>query len=283
MPGIRFGASGFIAAAEWTRERLQEFGVPQPTGNRLTKAEALIRDVNDRKIILAPADDHTLYIVTEALWTILEQYIVARGLGRPGRPLSGAQLAKLETMLSGADTEDEDRNPLARNTQFELYTGATLTMGDVPTRLAEPDLRVDYLGLQVGVAAKRVRSAKQLINRAKEAVEQIKSSGVPGMVAFNVDVLLKESGTGTPDKEQLDERLAGLKEVDDLLSQHDAVLGSLAFARDAAWQFGDDRPMFDFSTTYRFVIYPRTKEQKERGEEFWRKARERIDQRIENL
>lgn len=283
MPDIRFGASGFIAAAQWTRKRLEEFSVPQPAGNRLSKAGDLIREVNDRKIVLTPDDDQTLYRVTEAQWTIFEQYIVARGLGEPGRALSGAQLAKLETMLSGADTENKDLNPLARNTQFELYTGATMTMGDVPTRIGEPDLRVDYLGLDVGVAAKRVRSAKQLVKRAKEAVEQIKSSGTPGIVALNVDVLLKAIGSGTADTEQLDERLAVLNEVDELLMQHDAVLGSLVFARDAAWQFGAERPVFGFSITHRFVIYPRTREQKERGEEFWRNARERIDQRIDNL
>lgn len=283
MPGIRFGASGFIAAEEWTRKRLHEFGVPQPSGNRLSKAGALIRDVNERKVVLNPDDDNTLYQVTEAQWTIFEQYIVARGLGKPGRPLSGVLVAKLETMLSGANTEDEDRNPLARNTQFELYTGATLIMGHVPTRLDEPDLRVDYLGLDVGVSAKRVRSAKQLMKRAREAVEQIENSGTLGIVALNVDVLLKAVGTGTADTHQLDERLAGLREVDDLLVRHEAVLGSLVFARDAEWHFGGERPIFNFSTTHRFVTYPRTAEQEKRGKEFWRRVQERIDQRIDNL
>ena len=147
MPDIRIGASGFISAAEWTQRRLEAFAVPQPAGNRLTKAHALIRDANERRIILRSDDEPALDRVTEAQWTILEQYIVARALGAPGRVLHPIQLSKLEMMLSGADTEDEDKNPLARNTQFELYAGATLVMGDVRTRLAEPDLRADYLGI----------------------------------------------------------------------------------------------------------------------------------------
>ncbi len=247
------------------------------------KAHALIRDANERKTLLRSDDEPTLYRVTEAQWTILEQYIVARALGAPGWTLHPVQLSKLEMMLSGADTEDDEENPLARNTQFELYSGATLVMGDVRTRLAEPDLRADYLGIEIGIAAKRVRSAKQLTKRAKDAVDQIRGSGLPGIVALNVDLLLRKTGTGDLDTEQLDERLAALKEVDKLLSEHEEVLASLVFARDAVWQFGGEKPSVGIASWHRFAVYPRTQEQRERGAEFWRKARERIDARIENL
>ncbi len=283
MPDIRIGASGFIDAAEWTQRHLREFGVPQPDGNRLVKALSLIRNFNEKKVPLHADDESMLYRVAEAQWTIVEQYIVVRALGKTGRKVRPTQLAKLETMLSGAGTEDEDRNPLARNTQFELYVGATLEMGNVATQLAEPDLRADYLGMDVGIAAKRVRSPKQLLKRAKEAVKQIKSSGVPGIVALNVDVLLKASGADVTNTKLLDERLAALKEVDELLSRHEEVVGSLVFARDTVWQFGGEKPAVGIAITHRFRIYPRTEEQKERGEEFWRRARERIDERIENL
>ena len=49
-------------------------------------------------------------------------------------------------MLSGADVPDTERNPLARNTQFELYVGAYLTMGGVRVGIGEPDWIIDYLG-----------------------------------------------------------------------------------------------------------------------------------------
>ncbi len=283
MPGIQIGASGFIRAAEWTLKRLEDFAVSQPSGNRLMKAHFLIRDANEQKIILCSDDEPTLHRITEAQWTILEQYIVVRALGKPGRMLDPMQLSKLEMMLSGADTEDEDKNGLARNTQFELYAGTTLVMGDVRTQLAEPDLRADYLGMEVGVAAKRVRSPKQLNRRANEAVKQLRISGVPGIVALNADVLLKTTGTGNLDTKQLDERLCVLKEIDELLSRHEEVLASLVFAHDAVWQFGGEKPSFGMTSWHRFSVYPRTQEQQERGEEFWHKARERIDMRMENL
>ena len=283
MPAIGFRPSGLIDAADWIRKRVDEFSVPQPPGNRLLKAQALMRDVNARRISLDKDEDATLQRITEAHWTILEQYIIARSLGRPGRRLSHAQLAKLEAMLSGADTEDDDRNPFARNTQFELYAGAILIMGDVKTWLAEPDSRFDYLGLEVGLAAKRIRSPKQLIKRAKEAVQQIKASGILGFVAMNVDVLVKAVGSDPTGSHLLDERLVAINEVDGLLSQHEEVVGSLIFARDAYWQFGADRPAISVSSTHRFAVYSQSPAEKTRGERFWSGARRRIDERLQNL
>lgn len=283
MPSIRIGASGIIDAALWIRNRLSDFNVPQPAGNRLMKACTLLQDANQRKILLRPDDEKTLYEVTEAQWTVLEHYVVAHALGAKDRTLPPILLDKLETMLSGADTEEDDKNPLARNTQFELYVGATLVMGGVQTWLYEPDLQIDYLGSKIGVAAKRVRSARQLIKRAKDAAIQIRKSGLPGIVAMNVDVLLRKTGMGDLGTEQLDERLAALKMVDNLLSKYEEVLASLVFARDAVWQFSGEKPSIELAIWYRFVTYPRSQKQREFGEEFWRRVRERIDERMANI
>ncbi|MEX2662678.1 MAG: hypothetical protein WD227_12155, partial [Vicinamibacterales bacterium] len=251
--------------------------------NRLVQAQRLVRDVNEGKRVLRADDETTLLRVAEAQWTILEQHIIARSLGRLGRTLPAALLAKLEMMLSGAGTEDEDRNPLARNTQFELYTRATLIMGDVPARIAEPDLRADYLGTEIGVAAKRVRSLRQLPKRTKEAVDQIRASALPGIVALNVDVLLKVGAADVINDEPLDERLLAIKQVDNTLAEQDCIVGSLVFARDTVWRFDGEKPAVGIATTHRFAIYPRTQQQREQGEEFWRRARVRIDTRLENL
>jgi hypothetical protein len=228
-------------------------------------------------------DEPTLYRITEANWIIFEQFIVARALHRLNRTRDAILLSKLQTMLSGADTDEEDKNPLARNTQFELYVGATLAMGGVQTRLAEPDLRIYYCGKEIGIAAKRVRSVKQLIKRAKDAVNQIKASGLPGIVALNVDVLLRKTGTGDLGTEQLAERLAALTEVDQMLSKYEEVFTSLIIARDAVWQFGGRKPSWGMAIWHRFHLYPRTAEQCEPGEKFWRAVMKRINARIKTL
>jgi hypothetical protein len=283
MPGIPLGPSALIEAADWTRTRLAAFKVPQPAGNRLIRAQLLIRQVNDGTITLRIDDEDILTRVTDAQWTILEQYIVTRALGRPGHQLRRTQLAKLETMLSGADTDELDRNPLARNTQFELYAGATLKMGDVHARLAEPDLRIDYLGQEIGIAAKRVRSSKQFLRRAKEAADQIAESGSPGIVAMNVDVLLRATAADVSGNEQLHDRLIVIKEMDDVLSGEPGVVGSLVFARDSVWQFGGQRPSVGLASTHRFAVYPRSQRQAENGESFWQQVQQRIDDRMATL
>jgi hypothetical protein len=78
MSGIPVGPSACIAAADWMIKRLAEFGVPQPEGNRLVRAKRLLQDSNAGKIAIVPEDEAVLNRVTEAQWTILEQYIVAR-------------------------------------------------------------------------------------------------------------------------------------------------------------------------------------------------------------
>jgi hypothetical protein len=86
-------------------------------------------------------------------------------------------------MLSGAPTPTDDRNHLARNTQFELYVADLFTMGDVSAKLGEPDILLDYCGSVCGVAAKRVRSLRQAVRRADEAADQLKSHQLRGFVA----------------------------------------------------------------------------------------------------
>lgn len=284
VPVIGFGPSGLIRAVDWTCKTLAEFQVPQPGGNRLLKAQALIRAVNSGATPIDKDDDATLERITESTWTILEQYIIARALGKPGRALEPLELSKLETMLSGADTEDEDRNPLARNTQFELYAAATLVMGDVSIRFAEPDLRFGYNGVERGLAAKRVRSPKQLVKRAKEAVRQIRNSGIPGFVALNVDVLLKAVGGEPTNNQQLDDQLELIKEVETILSKSDdVVVGSIVFARAARWEFGGEKPGFSCSTTRRYEVYGGTEPEKIRAAKFWSKVEQRIDERLPSL
>lgn len=281
MAPIRFDPPGLLAAAQWTRDRLVKYGVRQPPGNRLHRAQAFIKEVDERPLQLK-ADDHGLLTqVTEALWTIVEQYVVARALGQP--MISSVHREKLGIMLSGADTEDEDQNPIGRNTQFELYVGGTLVMGDVGAWFDEPDIRFEYFGAQVGVAAKRVRSSGQLVRRAKEAVAQLRRSGSPGFVALNVDVIFKTVGGDPTSTEMLDERLAAVRQVDEELSRHTEVIGSLIFARDSCWEFGGSTPRILVSSTHRFSSYPRMDDDKTRGEQFWRAVTNRIDERLGKL
>jgi hypothetical protein len=103
--------------------------------------------------------------------------------------------------LNGADLEEEDANPVARNTQFELYVAAALTAGDLPNVIGEPDIVLRFRNELLGVAAKRVQSMSKLATRGREAVKQIcrhrdAKAISRGIVALNVD--LPALGQGPP-------------------------------------------------------------------------------------
>ena len=280
---IPTGPSAQVAAADWTRERLAAFAVPLPPGNRLGRAKALLEDINARRVVLTEADDALLERVNEAQWTIIEQYIIARALGRPGRQLSREHLRKLEEMLSGADTPEAERNPLARNTQFELYAAASFTMGDVAVTLGEPDLIFDYHGAPLGLAAKRVQSFRQAPRRAREAADQIAASRRPGVVAVNVDVLLRRSDIGPGPEATLAERLQVVQEIERTMAERPEVLATMTFGRDCIWDFSAERPSVQLSHSVRFAVHPRAPEDEKVAREFFDRMMSRIDERLENL
>lgn len=282
VDGVPFGPTALIAAVEWTRERLAAFGVPYPAGNRLQRARALMEDVNSRRVVLTP-DGEDLDRVTEAQWTILEQYIVTRALGRPSRTLRELQRRKIEEMLSGTEVPETDQNHLARNIQFELYVAALLTMGDVPAVLAEPDIVFDYFGTPRGLAAKRVRSLRQAVRRADEAAEQLAANGLQGFVVVNVDLLLK-AGRGIPGPEAtLAERIQVVNAIEERMADRTHVLGTFTLGRDCIWTFAGERPSAAVSHSYRFTVHPRADGDEARGREFFDSLMARIEDRMKTL
>jgi hypothetical protein len=280
--GIPTGPSAQIAAAIWTRDRLAAFHVPLPGGNRLERARSPLEEVNSGRAALTPDADELLEQLNEAQSTIIEQYIIARSLGRPARQLSAEHLRKLEEMLSGADLAAE-RNPLARNTQFELYAAGFFTMGDVAVGLAEPDLVFDFLGSPRGLAAKRVRSFRQAPRRAREAADQITRAGLTGVVALNVDVLLNLLPGGPGPDATLDERLEVVREVERLMAEREEVMATMTFGRDCIWDFTGARPRVELSHSVRFTVHPRAAGDKEAAQSFFDRLMARIDERMDTL
>jgi hypothetical protein len=250
---LRFGPEGLIDAAQWTLDRLEQVGVPRPPGNRLQNARTLIRRVNDRQLLLTANDDDLLKRVTEAQKTISEQYVIVRATAGRGNGLRLEISDKVEMMLSGAETADADANPLARNTQFELYVAAMLAMGGADVRVAEPDLIMRFLGHDVGIAAKRVRSISRVPRIVDEAVAQVTRSARPGFVALNVDVLVRNTGAPA-DAIRLDERLSALAAMDAQLRSEPNILGSMVFGYDTQWIFGGERPQVHVGTFLRIRL-----------------------------
>lgn len=281
--GIPTGPGAQIAAAQWTLDRLAEFGVALPAGNRLQRAKALLQDLNAGRIALAETDSAIVERINEAQWTIIEQYLVARSLGLPPRELSEARHLKLREMLSGAETAGTDRNSLARNTQFEQYVAALFAMADIPFAIAEPDLVFEYNGTAVGLAAKRVQSLRQAARRADEAAEQIAASGMLGVVALNLDVLLLRHADGTGPEATLAERLQVVDTIESRMADRPQVIATMTFGRDSIWTFQGERPTVEISHTHRFTAHPKTLGDAAHAQDFFDRMTTRIQDRMHTL
>lgn len=281
---VESGPSGGIAAADWTLRHLEQLGVRIPPGNRLARASRLLEEVNSGKHALTPDGEHLLKRVGDAQRTVTEQYMIARAVRRARSPTDD----KLEEMLGGAEIEEDERNPIARNTQFELYVTAILAMGGATVTLAEPDILMVYDSEEVGVAAKRLSSPKQLRRRLEEGLKQIERSGRRGFVAINVDIFVKQmSAREDPAAvgSEFDKRLAEVhREAGRLAHKTTSLLGVLIFGYAAEWIFSEgEKPKLDMSSFQQHLLIADDASENERGERFFRELWARIDERLRNL
>ena len=231
---------------------------------------------------VARDDTDKIVHLTDAQWTIFEQYTIVRAVNPRGAQADLGR-EKLRAMLGGPEVEGDEKNPVARNTQFELYVGAVLSLGGVSLDLAEPDLTFHYLGRMTGIAAKRVRSPAQLAKRVKDAVKQVQSAGMPGFVAVNVDRLIADTETKLPVEAVLDERLPAVQIVDSYLHEHQEIRGSLVFGREARWDFTREPPKLGLGHYQRVRILPATQQEKCDGDAFWREVLARIRENFDRI
>jgi hypothetical protein len=219
-----------------------------------------MEEVNSFKVTLTAEDSVLLARVAEAQWSAFQQHIICRATSNP-HGISDVHRRKLEDMLGGSDLPEWDSNSVARDTQFELYAGAMLSMGGLPVVLAEPDLRVLIAGQDLGLAAKRVKAAKQLRKRVSGAVRQIRRSGRRGFVVVCVDLLVRDTGLPGGAAERgaaFDERIAELHELDNWLEKQASVVGRMALGHDSIWHLGGERPGLEVALFRQHRLFPQS-------------------------
>lgn len=75
---------------------------------------------------------------------------------------------------------------VGRNAAFELFVGAICSGARLrPVFWEEPDVTCVLDGMSIGLAAKRIKSVKSLEARVRKAVDQIKRSGLPGVIVLD--------------------------------------------------------------------------------------------------
>jgi hypothetical protein len=85
---------------------------------------------------------------------------------------------------------DRERSS-GRDTQFELFVAAICqAAGFLPVDYREPDVTCTVQGIQMAIAAKRIKSESQVKKRIPKAMIQIQESGLSGVIALDTSVAL---------------------------------------------------------------------------------------------
>ena len=183
------GSGVLEGALDRALEFAEHVGLRVPETGRHRKALKLLRRFNDGTLRVRLADRALLQRLAAAHRTAWESVLIlcATSLRRRSR-VSPFTLDRLDTMMGGGEVV-EGRDTRARDAQFELYVPALLALAGAEVRRGEPDARFRYGYELVGVAAKRIRSAKsaQVHQNLQKAVQQIESSGLRSWIAVNLD------------------------------------------------------------------------------------------------
>jgi hypothetical protein len=118
--------------------------------------------------------------------------LVARSLS-VAPEVKGWNEAVSRTLGGGVVRTDEIKHSPARDIQFELIIASMFRRANYTVELDEPDVVLTSESLQIGIAAKRPRSAKKLDDTIKKADKQIKGSGLQGIVALDLSLIVSPS------------------------------------------------------------------------------------------
>lgn len=159
-----------------------------PPGSRFARFESLQDLFANRLISPAYGKSSVLDDLLEGTRDFKELALIVEQLVAPGS--SSIVLKKVHDVLGGAPRSRDDTNSLARDTQFELYVAALCQYAGIPVEVREPDIIIKPAGVRLGVAAKRVKSARKVRERVHEGGAQLKRAGLVGIVALNLDELV---------------------------------------------------------------------------------------------
>jgi hypothetical protein len=103
-----------------------------------------------------------------------------------------ARIDKYRQALSGNPRGNGKKHCAARDTQFEMVLGSWITLAGRAVSLGEPDLLARFETGEYGIAAKRIESRKKIRENTKKAIKQIEKAGKPGIVALNLDQVVRD-------------------------------------------------------------------------------------------
>ncbi len=187
-PALRYqGPDERRARVERLKAKLAAHGVPIPPG-RLARFEKLAEGFAAKRVS-AQNVSVELHELLEGNRDFGDFATIVENLLPEQPPANKVVLAKVRDILGGAPLPSQDTNPLARNTQYELFIAALCARGGLNPHFVEPDCIVTAAGMRLGLAAKRAGGAGHVRRLVKDGARQLRKAGVVGVVALSFDRL----------------------------------------------------------------------------------------------
>jgi hypothetical protein len=164
------------------RKLYERYGIEIPDGSSLAKFLACGVRLSDEWLLGGARD----LPITEAFNGTICSRIVWAALTLEDEPENIAK-RYLEKLLRGSLDLIDRIDSEAKNFLWELEVFLALRVHGAKAKMAEPDLLVDSNAGPIGIACKKIYSEKNLSKVLSEGVRQIERTGVPGILALNLD------------------------------------------------------------------------------------------------
>jgi hypothetical protein len=174
----RAETAGFVV------ESLSALGLKPNPGSRLMRMLRVLEDTSGT--ILPDHPDFETALEADRDMQLL-QYVFEQDHAK-SRHVGLVRL--LRKLVDDSVLPQDDREiSRGRDTQFELFVAAICqAAGFIPVDYLEPDVTCNVQGVQIGIAAKRIKSEVQVKKRIKKAAEQIQASGHVGIIALDTSL-----------------------------------------------------------------------------------------------
>ena len=171
--GIDLSAEKIIKSIEWVINRFESFEISVNKSSRFYRFYCDFSKLN--KSIVVPENIDELL---EGMRDFFEIWQIAKS-----EEVLKSSKKEMEELLGGNRIPSADKNPLARNLQYQLYLASIFSTSGMMVRCEEPDFLFEYMGVTYSVAAKRITSKSKIEERIKEAEKQIHKYSYDGFIA----------------------------------------------------------------------------------------------------
>ena len=177
-------------AASFVIDSIAQLGIPVHPESRLMRMYRVLSDPTRRLGPVIRPDDSDFEIALEANRDIQLLEFVFDCLQQYSNTDDLVRIVKILLKDSGLPQEDR-RESKGRDRQFELFVAAVCHASELrPVELEEPDVTCSVQGTKFGIAAKRIKSLKNLEKQLRKAAKQIEGARLPGMIALDTCVAL---------------------------------------------------------------------------------------------